>query len=158
MITKLRIQNSEFRINRGFTLIELLVVISIIGILAALLTSSYSQAQKQGRDAKRRGDLKAIQNAFEQYKVTVGNYPKIEDQAKPYFQDQLVPCDPRGGRDSDGACITTGAYKYNYVYDDTDGKSYCVCALLEVTPNKGNATNNTCSFGVGDYVCVQQLQ
>ncbi len=50
----------------GFTLLELLVVISIIGILVAIGAASFSVAQRQGRDAKRRGDMKAVQNAMEQ--------------------------------------------------------------------------------------------
>lgn len=50
----------------GFTLLELLVVISIIGILVAIGAASFSVAQRQGRNAKRRGDMKAVQNAMEQ--------------------------------------------------------------------------------------------
>ncbi|MGB9883476.1 MAG: type II secretion system protein [Microgenomates group bacterium] len=54
-------------IKKAFTLLELLVVIGIIAILVALGTTSYSTAQKKSRDAKRKSDLKAIQNALEQY-------------------------------------------------------------------------------------------
>jgi len=49
----------------GFTLIEALAVISIIGILATLTVFTISQAQRYGRDAKRRSDLTAIALAFE---------------------------------------------------------------------------------------------
>lgn len=60
----------------GFTLLEILVVIGIIAILVGLGATSYSTAQKKARDAKRKGDLKAIQNAFEQYHAICGNvYP-----------------------------------------------------------------------------------
>lgn len=52
-------------IKKGFTLIELLVVISIIGILAALVTVSFSSAQKQARDTKRKSDLRQYQNSLE---------------------------------------------------------------------------------------------
>ena len=51
----------------GFTLLEILVVIGIIMILVGLGFASYSTAQKKARDAKRKSDIHAIQNAVEQY-------------------------------------------------------------------------------------------
>ena len=51
----------------GFTLLEILVVMGIIMILVGLGFASYSTAQKKSRDAKRKGDIHAIQNALEQY-------------------------------------------------------------------------------------------
>lgn len=60
----------------GFTLLELLVVIGIISILVTMGFSSYSTAQKKARDAKRKGDIKAIQNSLEQYYSVCGfQYP-----------------------------------------------------------------------------------
>ena len=59
----------------GFTLLEILVVISIIGLLVAMGAASYSTAQKKGRDARRKEDIRAIQNAMEQcYSVNNGSY------------------------------------------------------------------------------------
>ena len=52
---------------KAFTLIELLVVVSIIGILAALATVSFTSTQKQARDIARKSDLKQYQNALEAY-------------------------------------------------------------------------------------------
>ena len=59
----------------GFTLIELLIVIFIIGILVSLSTISFTNAQKKGRDGKRKTDLKAIQQALEVFYQTNGGYP-----------------------------------------------------------------------------------
>ena len=61
--------------ERGFTLVELLVVISIIAILSAVGLVIYSGVQKQGRIAKRIGDLKAIQTALELYHTANNAYP-----------------------------------------------------------------------------------
>lgn len=51
----------------AFTLIELLVVISIIGVLAAMATVSFTSTQKQARDIQRKSDLKQFQSALEIY-------------------------------------------------------------------------------------------
>ena len=59
----------------GFSLIELLVVIAIIGLLAVMAVVSLNGARKKGRDAKRMGDIKAIQNAIELYITSNGHAP-----------------------------------------------------------------------------------
>lgn len=63
------------RVKRGFTLIELLTVITIISILVAAATVSYTKAQQKGRDGKRKSDLKAVQQVLELYFQTYGRYP-----------------------------------------------------------------------------------
>ena len=60
--------------KNGFSLLELLVVISIIGILIAISAVGFTTAQKRGRDARRRGDLKAWQDALEQTYAEHTNY------------------------------------------------------------------------------------
>ncbi len=65
----------NFKLRKGFTLIELLLVISIIGILAAISFASFTQAQTKARDSKRKSDLKAIQQALEQYYQANNIYP-----------------------------------------------------------------------------------
>ena len=61
---------------KSFTLLEMLIVIGIIGVLVAMTTVSYSTSQRKARDAKRKQDLKAIQNALEQYYAVCGyQYP-----------------------------------------------------------------------------------
>ena len=56
----------------------MLVVIGIIAVLVSMGIASYSTAQKKARDAKRKADLKAFQNAMEQcYSVDNYSYPAI---------------------------------------------------------------------------------
>ncbi len=62
----------------AFTLLEMLVVIGIISIMLGVASVSYSTAQKKARDAKRKTDLHAMQNALEQcYAVNSSSYPII---------------------------------------------------------------------------------
>lgn len=63
--------------KKGFTLVELLVVISIIAILSVIGVVIFTNVQKSARDAKRRGDLKAIVNALEIYRTSNGRYPSL---------------------------------------------------------------------------------
>lgn len=71
----LKTKNLKLKIKKGFTLIELLVVLSIIAILVASATASWRNAQMKGRDGKRKADLKAVQQALENYLQTYGKYP-----------------------------------------------------------------------------------
>ena len=125
--------------QRGFTLLELLIVIAIIGVLTALATVSYSNAQKKARDAQRKSDLKAIQNAMEQYYADEAEYPESTADCNPgadYLPNGL-PEDPRGS-----------SWGYNYITCVSD--SYKVCADLE-----GEGTIND---GTENDFCVQSLQ
>lgn len=142
------------RFQIGFTLLELLIVIAIIGVLVSIGTVSYSQAQKKSRDAKRQGDLKATQNAFEQYSSVNGRYPQNSTEAANAMQTGALPADPR----------STGSWFYTFGYDTTApvGETYCLCAYLEFA-GTGNASapasGPTCSYGgTKNYFCVSNLQ
>lgn len=133
----------------GFTLLELLIVIGLIGILIAIATTSYGTIQKKSRDSRRMSDLKAIQNAFEQYYADKNSvYPEsVADitGSTTYFPNGL-PLDPKND----------DPYLYTVTYDAVNGASYCVCALLEGTA--GNATDTDCTYGTGSYYCAKNLQ
>ncbi len=64
--------------RRGFTLIELMVVVAIIGILAAMAMSVFTGATAKARNAKLKGNVKAMQAAVEQtYNQTTGVYGTV---------------------------------------------------------------------------------
>jgi len=59
----------------GFTLVELLVVISIIGMLAGLMSVAIPKAMEAGKKAKVKGELTAIVAAVKAYKQEYGRFP-----------------------------------------------------------------------------------
>ncbi len=63
--------------NQGFTIVELLIVIVVIGILAALVITTYSGIQAKGRDSQRSADIATIVTQLEAYKSDKGNYPSL---------------------------------------------------------------------------------
>ncbi|HCR81777.1 MAG: Pilus assembly protein [Candidatus Pacebacteria bacterium GW2011_GWB1_47_8] len=139
----------------GFSLLELLVVISIIGILVSIGTVAFTTAQKTGRDSRRRSDIKAMQDAFEQYRAENSTYEACSTMAdynsgSGSLMPGGLPVDPRNSGD--------------YVYNTANGctvSGYCVCAYLE--SGTGNAdlpvTPGTCSYNSGgDYYCLTNLQ
>lgn len=129
-------------IKSGFTLLELLIVIAIIGILVSIGVASYSLAQKQSRDQRRKSDVKAIQEAWEQYYAdNDGRYPSSCSVSTAYLPAGL-PTDPKSGVTYAVSCPPT---------------TYCFCAALEA--GAGNADGN-CLYAaaVKTHFCVSSLQ
>jgi prepilin-type N-terminal cleavage/methylation domain-containing protein len=52
------------KLNNGFTLLELVITISIIGILAAVVTPTYIQKQAQAKIVVSQSNMVAIRQAF----------------------------------------------------------------------------------------------
>ena len=130
----------------GFTLLELLVVISIIGILMALSVVAFSTAQKKGRDARRRADVKAMAAAFEQYYADNNSIYTNACSSLSTYITSGTPVDPKN----------SGSYVYAY---SCTASTYCISALLEET-GKGNCSvgSPTCTLGAGNYACAKNQQ
>lgn len=138
--------------NKGFTLFELLVSISIIAILTALVSLSYSAVQKRARDARRRQDMESVQKAAEQfYSLSNYDYPGSTNAPADWTVDSqavlnIFPTDPKGTGWTGYSCSSIGS------------TGYCCCAALE-DDDSGNASNNSCTFASdGSYYCIKNQQ
>ncbi|MBI5614327.1 prepilin-type N-terminal cleavage/methylation domain-containing protein [Candidatus Gottesmanbacteria bacterium] len=134
--------------NGGFSLMELLIVIAIIGALVSIAAASYSSAQKRSRDSRRSSDIKAMQNAWEQYYSDQGGvYPTLCTASMTSYLPQGLPLDPK-----------TSANYYANAATSCTPSTYCFCALLERTGG-GNASDTSCTYAAGgNYSCLSNLQ
>jgi len=135
--------------KNSFTLIEILVVATIIGLLSAGASISYSQFAKQSRDAKRKADLEQIRAALEMYYSNNDNfYPAL-----------TINCSSTGGiTDTGGNTYLSSIPKdpkcniYTYYYSTT-GSNYTLGAYLETggTSCGVSCGGANCNYCLGPY-------
>jgi prepilin-type N-terminal cleavage/methylation domain-containing protein len=106
--------------KKSFTLLEMLIVLGIIALLLSVLTVSFSTTQKKSRDAKRKGDIKALQTGLEQYYATCSfAYPTgalsvstpLACGGTPIIS--IMPTDPKSGS--------------GYTYTPSGSSSFSIC-------------------------------
>ncbi len=67
----------------AFTLIELLIVVAIIGILAAIAVPNFLSAQVRANCARVHGDMHALSQAIETYRIDHNRYPYFDGYGYP---------------------------------------------------------------------------
>ncbi len=138
MTYKLKQQGLALRNSKGFTIVELLIVIVVIGILAALVITTFTGIQRKARDTERTTDIKAIHSQLEAYYAQNGWYPALAEVNTTTLAgldaDALVA--PNSSTAIDSTASTTA--KYSYVPSPStcttaaaDCVSYTLEALLE---------------------------
>lgn len=151
----------------GFTLVELLIVISLVGTLAAgvaVVLNPTAQLNK-ANDAKRKSDLKQIQNALEIYYNDNRSYPANSASNRimsgagqvnwgqswaPYISS--LPQDPNSAKRY--IYVSTGQSYFLYANLDQGGSDPQACftngsACTNALANSvGNKCGGACNYGV----------
>ncbi len=133
--------------QQGFTIVELLIVIVVIGILAALVITTFTGIQQKARDTERTTDVKALHGQIEAYYAQNQKYPTLGNMNDASWRttnmkglDQDALKDPKGGSTAAlVASAASGAYSYDVkASDDTacdnsakDCAKYTLTATLE---------------------------
>lgn len=116
----------SYKRQEGFTIVELLIVIVVIGILAALVITTFTGIQQRARNTERETDIKAIHGQVEAYYAQNGRYPTLanmNDQAAGGFLatdmkglDKEATYDPKGDKtDTTPLAAAAAANVYSYV-------------------------------------------
>ncbi len=135
--------------QKGFTIVELLIVIVVIGILAALVITTFTGIQQKARDTERTTDIKALHGQVEAFYAQKGFYPSIADMNDSSWRstnmkglDQEALKDPKGSGYNLVATPTANAYAYAVTNsagssceaDDTTCAKYTLTSTNEGTP------------------------
>jgi len=134
--------------KRAFTLIEILVVATIIVLLTATATVTYTAFLKQSRDAKRKADLEQVRAALEMYRSNSNpsSYPvgsvystTLLVLTTPVIYIQSLPTDPKNPT-------------YSYYYTGT-ASDYTIAAYLESggTNCVAGQCGGNCNYCMGPY-------
>jgi len=128
----------------GFTIVELLVVVSIIGILAAVGVSLFSEPRAKSRDARRESDIKELRKGLSLYSNDYGAYPICDLVALDGSTDCLskalrdagaMSATPRDPRNNNGTCLTNNAFAYCYE-SNNNGTNYSLYYRIETSSIK----------------------
>lgn len=132
--------------QQGFTIVELLIVIVVIGILAALVITTFTGIQQKARDTERTTDIKALHGQIEAYYAQNGYYPDLGDITTTNLKglDAGALVDPKGG----SLAATSDVDNYGYSVTQADGTTACTTAAKDCAKYVLTATLE----GGGTYV------
>lgn len=133
--------------QQGFTIVELLIVIVVIGILAALVVTTFSGIQQKARDKERQTDIGALHSQIEAYYAQNGSYPSLTDINDSTFRSNSMKGldgealkDPKGT--TQALAGTPSDTQYGYAALPANCTS-TTCVSYTLTANKEEGTNQT---------------
>ncbi len=133
--------------QQGFTIVELLIVIVVIGILAALVITTFTGIQQKARNTERETDIKALQSQIEAYYAQNSKYPTLANVNDSTFRsasmkglDAEALKDPKGSAQTLVGAAASGSYAYVVTpsgcdNSTTDCSGYTLVATYEGTVN-----------------------
>ncbi len=144
--------------QQGFTIVELLIVIVVIGILAALVITTFTGIQQKARDTERTTDIKALHGQVEAFYAQKGYYPSLTDMNDSTWRstnmkglDQEALRDPKGAAGVYTLVAAPAANSYAYAVtnaagtsceaDDTTCAKYTLTSTNEGTPATFSKSN-----------------
>jgi type II secretion system protein G len=126
--------------QRGFTIVELLIVIVVIGILAALVITTFTGIQQKARNTERQTDIKAIHGQVEAYYAQNGRYPTLANLNDATWRsnnmkglDAEALQDPKGANGNLAASPGPNVYSYAVTPANCDNGSNGDCTGYTLT-------------------------
>ena len=77
--------------QNGFTVIELIIVIVVVGLLAAIVISTYSGIRVKERNSTRQRDIQVLQTRLEAFYSQNGYYPSLQDINSTSWRTKNMP-------------------------------------------------------------------
>ena len=142
------------RDQSGFTIVELLIVIVVIGILAALVVTTYGGIQAKARDSNRQSDVKALQTQLEAFYATKNYYPAVADVNSTSWRtanmkslDAEALIDPSAASGTTTLSTTAASASNNKVY------GYVTSGCTGTAPTDGtNGTDQCTGYTLTTYL------
>lgn len=116
--------------QNGFTVIELVIVIVVVGLLAAIVISTYSGIRTKERNSTRQKDIQTLQTRLEAFYSQNGYYPSLKDINSTSWRTKNMPnlnpsdmIDPSSSTSTSNAKLANkpGPDVFSYQVTDSNG-------------------------------------
>lgn len=117
-------EQKRLHFTEGFTVVELIIVIVVIGILATITITQFSNISARSRDTERKTDIAMLSAQLEHYYGRTGGYPRNADLNALNFRennkisvgnDRNMLADPKSPTNYTLALSITPNTTYGYV-------------------------------------------